>query len=989
MKKRILVFNFILFLVGSAMAQNQKITEPIAQSNPSTTNECDPFTVPYLEDFESTDYGAAPDCFSSETTNGTWRVEGLNNPNWPNKLFMFSYNWTGGDYDDWFFLPGIEMQAGENYLLEYFYGGESPYEVHRKNIWIGTMPESGEMTNEIADFPEFSGEEKLEAEIIFTVPQDGVYYVGFHLYSEQYNGNVFLDHIKLNFAPTCLTPTDLAVAEGSLTTSSADVVWTPIGDESGWLVKYGTPDFDPNTEGEELTTSAPQASLTNLPDDTPFEVYVKAICDDDESTWSNPLLFWTACHPTTVPFFQDFEGVTPPNVPNCATLENAGTGNNWDVYNDPYYGFYSNVLRYNYDYDNAANAWYYTQGIEMEANKNYYIKYKYANNASYTTEKLRVGLMSETSSTSLVEELADHPSIQNQIVYTNEVVFTVPSDGVYYFGFNAYSDQNNYFLLVDDIEIDEAPSCLKPTEVYTDDDNITQTSALISWQDANNASQWEIVFGAPGFDPENEGTTVTINNDTPEGWIENLSPGTTYEVYVRTICSDDDESPLSYSTEFTTECDIATVPYLEDFEDAPVPNLPNCTFLENNAYGYDWETAQVNLSGFDSKVLKAKVHYSTPSDVWFFTKAIELEAGVDYTISYDYGIYTWMSPPNAERFKVVLTNEPVSTAIVDELSDHPNVVELSVQSNETAFTVSETGTYHIGIQFYSGSHTDGELYIDNIAIDFAPCTPPENIEINDVQTTTAQVSWTAGSTETQWEVVYGLSGFDPNNDGTTLQAGETTLILENLLPATTYDVYVAAVCHENNKSDATGPATFETDALPCIEPNDVTVTDVENHTALVTWTAGGSEDNWEVNYGISPFNPDEEGTVMNVSGQMEATLQDLEGGSNYDVYVRSICESENSDWTDPVPFTTTTVGLNDAQAISFAVYPNPFDDKLKLTTETLVEKIAVYDLTGRKILETKPYTHTTEIPMQHLAPGIYLMEIFSNYTSVTTRIVKK
>lgn len=979
MKKRILILNFILLLVIPAVAQTYHENPWANPPLNSPANDCDPQSVPYLEDFETTSLGSMPDCFTSESNSGTWRVENVSHTDlpWNNNILMFNYNWSSGDYNAWFFLPGIQLQSGETYLLEYQYGGESNQEEHRTSIWIGSLPESGEMNTEIADFPPFSGVEVRDAEVFFTVPQDGVYYIGFYLYSEEYNGNCFLDNIKLDIAPTCIKPQDLAIDPESLTTTSVDLSWTPTGDESAWLVKYGTPGFDPDTEGEAISANDTQIALTDLSDNTAYEVYVRAECDDEESLWSNSMIFWTACNPTTVPFFQDFEGVNPPEIPNCAVIENASSGNNWDVFYDPYYGFYSNVLRYNYSNQNPANAWYYTQGIEMEANKNYYIKYKYANNASYTTEKLRVALMSETSATSMVEELADHPSIQNQIVYTNEVVFTVPSDGVYYFGFNAYSDQNNYFLLVDDIEIDEAPSCLKPTEVYTDDDNITQTSALISWQDANNASQWEIVFGAPGFDPENEGTTVTINNDTPEGWIENLSPGTTYEVYVRTICSDEDQSALSYSTTFISECDVATVPYVLDFEDAPVPNLPNCTFLENNAYGYDWETAQVNLSGFDSKVLKAKVHYSTPSDVWFFTKAIELEAGVDYTISYDYGIYTWMSPPNAERFKVVLTNEPISTAIVDELSDHPNVVELSVQSNETTFTVSETGTYHIGIQFYSGSHIDGELYIDNIAIDFAPCTPPENIEINDVETTTAQVSWTAGSTETQWEVVYGISGFDPNNDGTTLQAGETTLILENLLAATTYDVYVAAVCHENNKSDFADVVTFTTEAEPCIAPTDIAVANIENHTAAVSWTAGGNENNWEVNYGLSPFDPQEEGNTISVSDQPEAVLENLEGGSIYDLYVRSVCDNENSDWVGPVQFTTTTVGIHNAAGIDVAVYPNPFDNLLTVKADEKVNRIVIYDLTGRIVFDQTIASNTAQIAMNDFVSGIYLMEIFT------------
>src|SRR5690606_21150331 len=58
-------------------------------------------------------------------------------------------------------------------------------------------------------------------------------------------------------------------------------------------------------------------------------------------------------------------------------------------------------------------------------------------------------------------------------------------------------------------------------------------------------------YGAPNFDPETEGTTETVNDD-PELTLSGLSLETDYEVYVRAVCTANDESdwvgPLSLTT---------------------------------------------------------------------------------------------------------------------------------------------------------------------------------------------------------------------------------------------------------------------------------------------------------------------------------------------------------------------------------------------------------------------------------------------------------
>ena len=68
----------------------------------------------------------------------------------------------------------------------------------------------------------------------------------------------------------------------------------------------------------------------------------------------------------------------------------------------------------------------------------------------------------------------------------------------------------------------------------------------------------------------------------------------------------------------------------------------------------------------------------------------------------------------------------------------------------------------------------------------------------------------AGSDETEWEVIYGEAGFDPDTEGMIMADDDGTLGVEltGLAPQTQYDVYVKAVCGVDDESEWVGPYTF-------------------------------------------------------------------------------------------------------------------------------------------------------------------------------------
>jgi len=163
------------------------------------------------------------------------------------------------------------------------------------------------------------------------------------------------------------------------------------------------------------------------------------------------------CAALDVPYLEDFESVTVPGFSECTTLENAGTGNNWQTAANPGYGFgTTKVMRYPWHTTSAANAWFYTAGLNLQAGTTYNISYRYGSaGALVFTEKLKVHVGSEANSAAMsIVPLIDHPLVNNNVTpNTDNLTFVPETSGVYFFGFNCYSNINQFYLYVDDISV--------------------------------------------------------------------------------------------------------------------------------------------------------------------------------------------------------------------------------------------------------------------------------------------------------------------------------------------------------------------------------------------------------------------------------------------------------------------------------------------------------------------------------------------------------
>ena len=273
--------------------------------------------------------------------------------------------------------------------------------------------------------------------------------------------SILIDDVIWEAIPSCVEPTVLS--SSNITLSSATISWTastsiPANGYEYYYSNSNTAPLDLTTPSGNVGAGITSANLASLNSSTTYYFWVRSKCSPTSSSaWSAVSSFNTLCSVSTVPYSQDFETAIVPSMPLCTSIQNAGSGNNWNIQFNPGYGFTSNTLRYPWNQTNAANAWFYTNAIALTAGTSYTISYKYGNRSITFVEKMKVAYGLDHDASAMINPLADYPSIVGGTTTStgniDSVDFTPAITGNYYFGFNAYSDANQFDLLVDDISV--------------------------------------------------------------------------------------------------------------------------------------------------------------------------------------------------------------------------------------------------------------------------------------------------------------------------------------------------------------------------------------------------------------------------------------------------------------------------------------------------------------------------------------------------------
>jgi len=303
---------------------------------------------------------------------------------------------------------------------------------------------------------------------------------------------------------------------------------------------------------------------------------------------------------------------------------------------------------------------------------------------------------------------------------------------------------------------------------------------------------------------------------------------------------------------------------------------------------------------------------------------------------------------------------------------------------DTTYTFSgltASTMYTLGVRSVCSSDNTSEWVTRTVTTTEHPCYAPTNVAATNITMDGATIAWTPGEEgQTNFELRYSTAG-----DTTVVNVTENPYTLTGLLNATEYSVTVRAICGEGNYSDWSTPATFTTAACQMVQGVNVPAATITTSSAVVNWTANGSS-SYEVGYG--PLGTTTDNCTRRTTTTNSYTITGLEEGTNYVVYVRSICgDGIYSDWTAGFDFMTTEVGIDDVDNNAISLYPNPASSTVTLTGIEGEATVTVVDMNGRQVYSGNADNGSLTIDVTSMAQGAYFVRITGERVNAIRKLI--
>ncbi len=824
------------------------------------TTNCDVFVAPYLESFESF---SIPECWTESTFSSNWQFNTFAANEAAaiedrNALKNSNYAWFDGSVNsitDSFSLntPLIDLSELSNPALSFSVFSKNTVDNTYNTLKVAITDATGITYSDIVVV---NSNTYIWKDVVIDLSEYAIvspFFVEFtvelNTTGQRFLNDILIDEIKVNELPSCTNPQSLVAS--TIRNRSVELSWDATGNESNWEILYGLQGFNTANSTTKFTTDTPYL-LTDLLPETTYELYLRAVCEiGDSSQFIGPISFTTDCDAFETPYYQGFSTIF--SIPNCWSndVENRWTiGSYFDPITNTVIPDRSNTSNISYLYKNSfstneAQDYLDTPFFDISTLTNPSISFSINSKEQqdFISAKLVVDIFDGNTWNTIatIEETTngwkDFYIDISEFSITGEVKFRF--DIIHITPFSNLGD-----LLIDDIRIDELPTCFNPSQLEVTSFNTN--SAILNWEKGNNESDWEIQYQESGFTLGN-GTIIPIMSD-PEASLNNLNSNTTYDVYVRSNCGNingysDWIGPITFKT--TT-----------DF----------C----NGDHFYDTGGESGNYSNNENETtVIAPLNNGDRVRVIF--NNFETESNYDFLNVYD--------GPNDQatflgRFDGFQNN-------LNFTSSHP--------SGMLTFVFTSDGS-----SIRSG--WDASVICEPIP----NCEAPTNFTISEVLAKEAEFSWNNQTADENWTLEYGLTGFDVGT-GTEIITSTTTTTIADLTPETNYNIYIKTNCDLGGFSDIIGPFNFTT-TIACPVPTGFEARAITHNTTTLVWDTI-SNSNYEIEYGEIGFIQGN-GIIAQVT-ENNFSIENLNSNTNYQAYLRSNCGDDGySLWTLPITFKT-------------------------------------------------------------------------------------
>jgi subtilisin-like proprotein convertase family protein len=501
-----------------------------------------------------------------------------------------------------------------------------------------------------------------------------------------------------------------------------------------------------------------------------------------------------------------------------------------------------------------------------------------------------------------------------------------------------------------------------PSGSYMED--ITDNGGQVSWTANGNETEWNVEWGLPGFTP---GTGTEIGSTQAMDTfaiITGLDGNTNYDVYISANCGAGTTTGAWDMVNWTTDCGIYTLPFEETFEDNSITRV--CWYNINEIGTADW-TYQTGSSGgtvttaFEgTKNARFVSTFATGSPISKLASPRFDFAGQDsVALIFAYAQESWFGDQNIT--KVYTAGAAAAWTEIASYSTNVNAWTIdTLFISDTTVQIAFEGINNFG-------HANA---VDHVR--FMPCTLNSGID---------------GSSD-----VCRLDGtFDLN---TIITKGEDfgtwtfaqnpgvlngSIVSVSALPAGTFEFYYIV------KTPCAIDTTTATLTIfpPSSAGVDGTITACRNEPIYLLSGLTGN-----VDLGGQWYNPSNSPTDVSI------TTSNFPGSYNYDYIVSNgVCPNDTSN----ILVNVGTCDHLDIQELVFGdmnVYPNPTDGLVFISNASSSETFnyELLDVKGQ-VLSAKMAaingTTTTEISLEKLEPGVYMIKVYNTEAEKTFRIIKQ
>ena len=535
-------------------------------------------------------------------------------------------------------------------------------------------------------------------------------------------------------ASSCISPNTLSAS--NVTSNSADLEWVSAGSENTWEVEYkAESDADWTSDG---TVSSTVTTLSGLEPNTVYTVRVRALCSSNEtSPWSESISFRTQCDAlTSLPYNTSFEDASGDYVYCWSRLASDPSHMVYRYGSSSYSHSGSNCLDFAY----TPSCWTIAIMPAFDASisvNNLMLDFwlDKTGNSGY----FEVGVMTdpEDATTFEVVDTIESTIIGNSADYFEHIIISLDSytGSGQYVAFRA-SNAVQCGYRMDDLLVSEIPNCMYPTNFEALAS--TNSSVTLGWTEMDAATSWNILYGATGFDPETEGTTVIADADTFE--VTGLADVTTYDFYVQADCG-------GMQSQWVGPVTKTTGTYT--FGVTGSDTLTTCSVILYDDGGPDGN----HSTSCDYTVV---IYPETPGSGLSISGSVNLYNGSSY-------------------YQGTLT-------IYEGVGTTGNVLG--------TFTGTQTVNLAYGgpvtIRLTTGSYSYYNYAGINILVQCTDCFPPSNLAVSNQQLDGATVTWSGNASEYAVYLSGAMTGYYTTTD--------TSYTFTGLSSSSSYNVQVRGLC---------------------------------------------------------------------------------------------------------------------------------------------------------------------------------------------------